>query len=142
MREAIGGAWLYYLVVVFLLIYVFFMSFVMNYASTYRAANYVVTQIENCQAQNSDCSNKSMDEVYQEIRAKYRYIIPKERQNDYYICCKPNGNGSIYRVHLPVSFDVPLIGGITWLSVKSETKTIPNVGCGDQKIGNIGLCSD
>ena len=56
MREAIGSSWLIYLVIIFIMIYVFFIAFIMNYASAYRAANYVVTQIENCQGKMNDCN--------------------------------------------------------------------------------------
>ena len=128
MREAIGSSWLYYLVVVFLLIYVFFMSFIMNYASTYRAANYVVTQIETCQAQNNNCNGKTVDEIQSEIWTKYRYATPKGREMD--ICCVDNGaGGSVYRVKLPVAFDVPLLGTINWIKVMAETKTLQRVSC-------------
>ena len=55
MREAIGSSWMIYMVMTFIMVYVFFISFIMNYAAAYRAANYVVTQIENCQGRMNEC---------------------------------------------------------------------------------------
>ena len=134
MREAIGGAWLYYLVLVFLIIYVFFMSFIMNYASTSRAANYVITQIENCQAQNEDCNGNDISKIQEAIWNKYRY----PRDQAITICCMNNGKGSTIRVKLPVEFDVPFFGTIDWISVKAESKTL-QVNCSNQNIGR--MCS-
>jgi len=128
MREAIGSSWLFYLIIIFLLIYVFFMSFVMNYASTYRAANYVVTQIEVCQAENrTDCVGKDINSITNAIREKYHYVQPSGRSID--VCCVRNGNGAVYRVKLPVAFDVPMLGTINWITVRAETKTILNKTC-------------
>lgn len=138
MRESIGGAWLYYLVVTFLLIYVFFMSFIMNYASTSRAANYVINQIEACQARNGDCKGNSVKEITEAIWNKYRYRVPKNRKLE--LCCKDNGNGSVYRVTLPVEFNVPFIGSIETVSVKAETKTIQNISCQSDMIGYDRKC--
>ena len=137
MREAIGSSWLFYLLIIFLLIYVFFMAFVMNYASAYRAANYVVTQIEVCQAENNvDCEGKDVDALREAIRVKYHYVDSKT-SGGMSICCIDNGNGSVYRVTLPIDFDVPFIGGISALKVKAETKTINNKTC---RASGFGSC--
>ena len=133
MREAIGSSWLVYLLVIFLLIYIFFMGFVMNYASAYRAANYVVSQIENCQGRNEvGCSGGDFKSIQADIRAKYHYTGSKGGGMS--VCCIENGTGSVYRVILPVDFDVPLLGTINWLKVKAETKTVLNYSCSDSKI--------
>lgn len=121
MREAIGSSWLFYLLIIFLLIYVFFMAFVMNYASAYRAANYVVTQIEVCQGE-SDCGGNDFDNWVKNIREKYHYVGSKN--GGLKICCMANGNGSVYRVKLPVDFEVPFLGAIDPVNIKAETKTI------------------
>ena len=133
MREAIGSSWLIYLIIIFLLVYIFFMGFVMNYASAYRAANYVVTQIENCQGRNNiGCNGNDFDTLKNDIRTKYHYA--GSRNGGMTVCCVDNGKGSVYRVKLPVDFDVPLIGTISWLNVKAETKTIQNFSCSDSKV--------
>lgn len=134
MREAIGSSWLFYLVITFLLIYVFFMSFIMNYASAYRAANYFVTQIETCQALNDDCGGNNYDNIMNSIREKYHYVKPRNR--DVKVCCINNGKNSVYRVELPVAFDVPFLGTVNWIKVKAETKTIQNISCSESSWDN------
>ena len=125
MRESIGSAWLLYLVLTFILVYVFFIAFIMNYASAYRAANYVVTQIENCQGRMDSCNGKNMDAVAKEVASKYHYHSPNNRL---IVCYVENGNGTyVFRVNLPVAFDVPLFGNVRWVSVRAETKSIKNV---------------
>lgn len=122
MREAIGSSWLIYLVIIFILVYVFFIAFIMNYASAYRAANYVVTQIENCQAQMTDCNGKNLDAIKSEINNKYHYIGPLD------VCYVQNGTNSyVFRVTLKVDFDAGPMGAIGVMNVRSETKTIPNI---------------
>lgn len=125
MRESIGSAWLIYLVLTFILIYVFFIAFIMNYASAYRAANYVVTQIENCQGRMDNCNGKNMAAITKEVANKYHYRSPNNRL---IACYVENGNGSyVFRVNLPVAFDVPLFGNVRWVSVRAETKSIQNI---------------
>ena len=129
MREAIGSSWIIYLAITLILIYVFFVGFVMNYASAYRAANYVITQIENCQGQMDNCNNVNMSTITRTVETKYKYFTPGKR--DITAKCIKNGNGVIYRVELPVQFDLPLLGGLRWVSVKAETKTIMSNSCKD-----------
>ncbi len=133
MHDAIGSSWIVYLVVIFMIVYVFFMAFVMNYAAAYRAVNYVITQIENCQGQMDNCNNVTMESITKTVKTKYRYITPNMAPNTNGIItpiCIKNGAGVIYRVELPVEFDLPLLGGLRWITVKAETKTIQRASCG------------
>ena len=132
MREAIGGSYIIYIAVIFIMIYIFFVGFVMNYAAAYRAANYVITQIENCQGKMDSCDNTNMENITRDIKKNYNYITPKRAPNTNGIispACLANGDGVIYRVELPVEFDLPLLGGLRWMTVKAETKTIHNTAC-------------
>lgn len=127
MREAIGSSWIIYIAVIFIMIYIFFVGFVMNYAAAYRAANYVVSQIENCQGKMNDCNGVTMTTITNTVRTKYSYVTPN--RSPISPTCFANGNGVIYRVELPVEFDLPLLGGLRWMIVKAETKTIQNTTC-------------
>ncbi len=133
MREAIGSSWIIYIAIIFIMTYVFFIGFVMSYASAYRAANYVITQIENCQGQMTECgANSTMESITKTVKSKYSYATPKKNPNPTGIItpiCVQNGNGAVYRIELPVEFDLPLLGGLRWMTVKAETKTISNVTC-------------
>lgn len=124
MREAVGGSLLLYLFIPIIILIIFFVAFIMNYASAYRAANYVVTQIENCQGRMNDGCN-DMDKIYREIVSKYHYHSPNNKISPCYIS---NGSNSyVFRVSLPVSFEMPMIGNISWFMVNAETKTIQNL---------------
>lgn len=132
MREAIGGSYIIYIAIIFIMVYIFFVGFVMNYAAAYRAANYVVSQIENCQGRMDNCDNTNMEIITKDVKKKYNYVTPKRAPNSNGILsptCLKNGNGVIYRVELPVEFDLPLLGGLRWMTVKAETKTIQNTTC-------------
>ena len=132
MREAIGSSWIMYIAVIFIIIYKFFIGFVMNYAAAYRAANYVISQIENCQGQMDNCKGNSMKEITARIKNEYKYITPDRapnKKNEIVPICVKNGTGVIYRIELPVEFDLPLLGGLRWMTVKAETKTIQNATC-------------
>lgn len=126
MREAVGGSLLLYLVIPIIILFIVFIGFIMNYASAYRAANYVITQIENCQGQMTNC--KDMATITEEVKTQYSYF---NKDNATIMpCVIENGSGSkayVFRVNLPVSFDLPIFGETRWMSVKAETKTINNV---------------
>ncbi len=141
MREAVGGSLLLYLIIPIIVIFIVFIGFIMNYASAYRAANYVITQIENCQGQMSNC--KTMSKITEEVREKYIY---KTRNNETIMpCVVDNGTDAsgrkayVFRVSLPVSFDLPMFGEIRWMYVKAETKTINAVPT--NYLNQFSLCS-
>ena len=69
MREAIGGALLYYIIIPIFIIFIVFIGFIMRYASAYRAANYIVTQIESCQGYGNCASNWNCGD----LSNKYHY---------------------------------------------------------------------
>ena len=128
MREAVGGSLLLYLIIPIIILFICFIGFIMNYASAYRSANYIVSQIENCQGQFNDCAGMDMDQVFDDIQQKYSYVIPKKvSRNDLIPCYFKNGINTVFRVSLPVSFDLPIAGTVNFMYVKAETKSIPKV---------------
>ena len=123
MREAIGSSWLIYLVIIFIMVYVFFIAFIMNYASAYRAANYIITEIENCQGRMDGC--KSMSDIKKTVTSKYHYHALDG--SPLTVCYFNSGNGYIFRADLPVDFSLPFVGTFGNVHVRAETKTIPDV---------------
>ena len=115
MREAVGGGLLMYLIIPFLVIFIVFMAFIMKYASAYRAANYIVTQIESCQGYK-DCKSKPQSSV---VASVYYY-----KEKPIITCAQSDGNVSVYRVEMKVPFSLPLIGKFNAFSVKAETKSV------------------
>lgn len=122
MREAVGGSLLMYLIIPIIIVFIVFIGFIMNYASAYRAANYIVTQIESCQGY-SDCKS-NWDKEY--VSSKYHYAGPATVS-----CRKIDGvtNAVTYDVELQVVFDLPIFGSFNAYSVKSETKSMHNSTC-------------
>ena len=75
----------------------------------------------------NDCNGVTMTTITNTVRTKYSYVTPN--RSPISPTCFANGNGVIYRVELPVEFDLPLLGGLRWMIVKAETKTIQNTTC-------------
>ena len=139
MREAVGGSLLLYLIIPIIIIIIVFIGFIMNYAAAYRAANYAITRIENCQGRFDDCGNDGGNlrkNIGDELK-KYAYDL---KGNALPLCYIENGNDSyVFRTTLPVSFQLPLVDEVTIMSVKVETKTITNVP--SKALSGISRCS-
>ncbi len=129
MREAVGGSLIYYLVIPIIILFITFIGFIMSYAAAYRAANYYITQIETCQGQIDNCKLANVDSINKTMKELYSYIAP-DRKN-IKACYIANKNGTyntyVFRVELPVAFDIPLFGTAPIMRVKAETKSIANV---------------
>lgn len=132
MREAIGGSLLFYMIIPMIFLFVAFIGFIMNYASIYRAGNYIITEIETCDANLDDCrhieSKNTMESI---VRSKYAYHGPITYS------CTDNDKGSVYRVSLGISIELPLLGKVPsngdLFRIVSESKTIYNVSCSESK---------
>ena len=133
MREAVGGSMLMYILIPIIFLFIVFIAFIMNYASAYRASNYVITQIETCEANLENCNSipQGKNTLIDNIKSKYYY------NNDVLFSCIDNAKGSVYRVTLSVDFELPLLGKIGVYRINSESKTIYGVSCSESK-GIIG----
>ena len=136
MREAVGGSMLYYIIIPIIILFIVFIAFIMNYAAAYRAANYYITQIESCQGQVGKCGDITFKSIENDLKNKYKYIAPKN--NGIKRCYKENGNSYVFRVELPVTFELPIVGVLQPMIVKAETKSIANVPAAF--LGNYGKC--
>lgn len=124
MREALGGSLLLYLMIPIIFLFVTFIAFIMNYASIYRAGNYIITQIETCDGNLDNCRHTSKDDMEALVRSKYGY------HGDINYSCSNNQKGAIFRVTLGISIEIPLIGVLpTSFPITSESKTIYGVSC-------------
>ena len=128
MREAIGGALLLYLLLPIIFLFIAFMAFIMNYASAYRAANYIVTQIETCDGNlDGGCDHSSVSAVEGVARNKFGYYGPIG------IECGGMGDGAMYKVTLEMSIELPIVGKVppegSGFKIVSETKVLHNVSC-------------
>ena len=119
MREAFGGTILFYVILGFLAVYIIFIGLIMNYAATYRASNYVLTSLEESEA-NVDLSTLKSN------LAKLNY------HNGLDVCCSNNNNGSVYSIRTYVQFDLPILDLDLKFEIKNDTKTIYGVKCSER----------
>ena len=136
MREAIGGSLLYYIIIPIIFLFIVFTAFIMNYASAYRASNYVISQIETCDADMNNCNHSNLDSIKEYVKNKFHYNSEINGMNFCYI---QNNKGTIYRVNMGVFFDLPLFGRIGVYNVVSESKTIYNLFEGTNSVFDNGI---
>ena len=130
MREAVGGSLLLYLIIPIIILIIVFIGFVMNYASVYRAANFVTSKIETCNGKMDEnstniCGHASKASITKDLKDNYSYT------NGYTVCCMQNSKGSVFRTTLNVDFELPFFGKVSPFNIKVETKTIYNVSCAE-----------
>jgi len=146
MREAVGGSILFYIILVFLALYIVFIGIIINYAATYRASNYVLTQLEqtdgtvkygskNEQACDSANRNNNNCSLYSALKALNYH-------NNLEVCYIQNAKGIVFKIRTSVDFQIPFFK-INWsLPINNETKTIYNVIEEDVQRAGYSLCSD
>ena len=129
MREAVGGSMLFYIILIFIFVYIVFISVIINYAATYRANNYVVTRIEQTNGlidlgTKYDTPCNSRGNRYNDTCTLYSVLRDMKYNNDLYIRCDATNSGSIYTVTTEVNFQIPLIGITIPLYINNQTKTV------------------
>ena len=135
MKDAVGSSILFYIILIFLAIFIVFIAFIMNYATAYRASNYVVTMIERYEgavdigSQNSDANEETL---YGALKVRNYY-------NSLEVSCLENANGPVYKVITTIPFKLPIIEVSLDIKVQNETKTIygKNIKCNNRAIGSV-----
>lgn len=113
MREAIGGAWLYYIFVVMIIFIVSFLAVFLSYMSAYRASNHAVSMIEQSEGAITKADlNKMNPDSFDYEDMNWCYIRPQ------------GSNGYIVRVTAYLHFTIPLVDLPVRIGVKNETRTI------------------
>lgn len=85
MREAVGGAFMIKLMMVFLVIYVIFIAMALNYAKAFKTKNGIIDYIEKYEGYN-DYSKAAIDAYLDRIR----YNVPAQGPNGSYASSNPN----------------------------------------------------
>lgn len=130
MREAIGGALLIKLVMVFVVIYVCFLAIAINYSITFRVKNQIINIIEAYE--DYDLAKEHIEEYVANV-GYYRASVGTVSINDgnctngYCIEKLSSVRGTYYKVTTYVSFDFPIFGKITNFPVSGETRVIYTV---------------
>lgn len=126
MREAIGGALLIKLVMVFIVIYIAFLGIAINYAITFRVKNQIVNIIEEYEGLDNAMTH------IQDYIANVGYFranvvdfsTDANCNNGYCIKEIDTVRGKYYKVTTYVSFSFPFIGRFTNFPVTGETRVI------------------
>ena len=122
MREAVGGSMLFYIILIFIFIYIVFIGLIMNYAATYRASNYVITELE--QSEGNIVSDMTSNSSFCTSLRNRNY------HNKLYVSCHNDRNqDAIYKVTTFVSFELPLMGVDLDLKINNETKALYGAQC-------------
>lgn len=131
MKDAVGSSVLFYVILIFLAIFIIFIAFVMQYATAFRASNYVVTMLERTEG-NIDLksSNKNAGE-----KSLVDYLQERLYYGDLEVSCDTNNNGAIYKVTTQIQFKLPLLEVNMPIYINNETKTIYKVKCNNRSIG-------
>lgn len=113
MREAVGGTLLIKIVIVFLFIYIVFMSVILAYGRVFRTKNKIINYIE----QNEGISNY---QGFQEVVSKrFNYNGKMD------ICYEKVGDrGYYYKTTVYITFQLPLVKDILRVPVSGETRLI------------------
>jgi hypothetical protein len=129
MREAIGGAWLYYIFVVMIIFIVSFLAIFLSYMAAYRACNHAISMLEQSEGKISPAELNSMNpNSYDYNEMEWCYFKP------------PQSNGYIIKVTAYLKFNIPLVDLPIRIGVTNETRTINCFGQESCSPKNIGVC--
>ena len=123
MREAIGGAWLYYIFVVMIMFLVSFLAIFLNYMTAYRANNHLISILEQ--------SDGIMPAgIEQQLNANFSYTS-SFRACYMQTTSSRTGKGFIVRIATFMPIRIPLVNIEVTIPVKNETRTINCYGNDD-----------
>lgn len=141
MREAIGGSWLYGLVLTFIVFFASFLAVSINYSKAFNVKNNIVDLIgkyegNNCEARKKigeylhDVGYMSIGECsdgYYAYDLNGSYLLGKDKG---YFCLKnEDTSGTVvekkyYRTETFFKLDLPLVGDLLTFRIKGETEAI------------------
>ncbi len=149
MRESIGTAWIYGLVLTFTLIFAGFLVLALSYSKAYKLKNEMTSMIEkyeglttmgaynnggsikiiNQYLQNSGYNNKGscQDGDYASDDLTSYILVPARQDQAYYYCVSYHTNSecrTLFRVTLFYNFNLPILGHLRKYNVSGQTNEI------------------
>ena len=146
MREAIGGTWLFGLVITFIVFFASFLAISVNYSKAFNVKNNVVDLISKYEGNNCNARKnigKYLNDVGYLVTGKCKNVdgvdyIPYDLNGNevtgstrgYYCVAKDNTGSSTdidksyYRVMVFFRVDLPVIGNLTTFRIKGESESI------------------
>lgn len=140
MREAIGGTWLFGLVLTFIVFFVSFLAISINYSKAFNVKNNIVDLISKYEGNNCNVRNKISSYLHDtgylvtgvcpsgydgydlsgnKVSGKSYYCISKDSTDNTTTLDK-----QFYRVIVFFKIDLPLVGNLTTFRIKGETESI------------------
>ena len=141
MREAIGGTWLFGLVLTFIVFFASFLAVSINYSKAFNVKNNIVDLIGKYEGNNCN-SRKKIGEYLSDVG----YLVIGKCPDDYYAydlhgnylsgtnegyyCVKAEKTSDTvvekkyYRIVTFFKLDLPMVGDLTTFRIKGETEAI------------------
>ena len=145
MREAIGGTWLFGLVLTFIVFFASFLAISINYSIAFNVKNNIVDLVSKYEG-NNNCARKQISDYLEKVG----YLVPgdcpkddafhytgygldgRETTGKAYYCISNDtvDNPTVvlkknyYRVVIFFKIDLPLVGNLTTFKIKGETESI------------------
>lgn len=140
MRDSVGGTWLFGLIITFMLIFVGYLTLMINYSTVFKNKNEVVHMIEryegmsidtmtliNNYLRNSGYSSRGRcptEEGWMGIEELSSLATAKKDSTNAYYCYKKTaagGDSAYYDVRLFLHFDIPVLGQLGSFDIKGQT---------------------
>ena len=142
MREAIGGTWLFGLVITFIVFFASFLAVSINYAKAFNVKNEVINIVSKYEGNNGNSRN-----AIREYLRYQGYMVTGTCPSDYtgydlsldgnkvtqgksYFCIKSESSSNnavdkkYYSVIVFFKIDLPIVGRLTNFQIKGETEAI------------------
>ena len=141
MREAIGGTWLFGLVITFIVFFASFLAVSINYSKAFNVKNNIVDLISKYEGNNCN-SRKKIGEYLSDVgylvigscpSGYYAYDLHGNylsgKNRGYYCVKSEETNDTViekryYRVITFFKLDLPMVGDLTTFKIKGETESI------------------
>ena len=139
MREAIGGTWIFSIVIVFIVLFSSYLAISVNYSKAFKVKNGIINIIEKNEGLTEDAKSEINDYlstvgyyVYHSCASdekgfepatggtttKYKYCISKRESGD------GTFRKTYYYVRVFFRLDLPILGDIFTFPVTGETKAV------------------
>lgn len=145
MREAIGGTWLFGIVIVFIVLFSSYLAISVNYSKAFKVKNGIVDLIEQNEGMSNEtqtqisnyldkvgyfvygtCDSKTGEKGYEPKGAgsNYKYCITKTNATNNEYATGTTVDKAYYKVKVFFRLDLPIFGDIFTFPVTGETKAI------------------
>ncbi len=137
MREAIGGTWIFTIVIVFIVLFSGYLAISVNYSKAFKVKNSIVSIIE----QHEGLNTGAQDEIENYLSGVGYYVYSKCSSGEtgygpnttntgykYCISKRESGEGTFrktyYMVRVFFRLDLPVLGNLFVFPVSGETKAV------------------